>query len=236
LHNGFVNVDGEKMSKSLGNFWTIRDILERIDPLVLRFALINAHYRSPIDMNEALLHDAERNHGRLIEAYAKALRGRTSNHPVALPQPDVTSQDPLSKGLGLMERMAQGFALAMDDDFNSREAIAKVLGGVREATRLLDADLDEADANAVAHYCVAWFEELAGDVLGVLPSPDVLLAEPEEDPRRAEVADEVEALLLQRAEARLAKDWPAADAIRNRLAAMGVEVTDTADGPVWALR
>jgi len=108
--------------------------------------------------------------------------------------------------------------------------------GVREATRLLDADLDEADANAAAHYCVAWFEELAGDVLGVLPSPDVLLAEPEEDPRRAEVADEVEALLLQRTEARSAKDWPAADAIRDRLAAMGVEVTDTADGPVWALR
>ncbi|DAC10995.1 MAG TPA: hypothetical protein D7I09_01850, partial [Candidatus Poseidoniales archaeon] len=72
------------------------------------------------------------------EAYAKALRGRTSDHPVALPHPDVTSQDPLSKGLGLMERMAEGFALAMDDDFNSREAIAKVLGGVREATRLLD--------------------------------------------------------------------------------------------------
>ena len=235
LHNGFVNVDGEKMSKSLGNFWTIRDILERVDPLVLRFALINAHYRSPIDMNEALLHDAERNHGRLIEAYGKALRSRTSEHPVPLPHPDVTSTDPLSKGIGLMERMAEGFALAMDDDFNSREAIAKVLGGVREATRLLDADLEEEDANAFAHFCVAWFEELAGDVLGVLPSPDVLLAEPEEDPRRAEVADEVESLLLQRAEARAAKDWPAADAIRDRLAAMGVEVTDTADGPVWTL-
>ena len=235
LHNGFVNVDGEKMSKSLGNFWTIRDILERVDPLVLRFALINAHYRSPIDMNEALLHDAERNHGRLIEAYGKALRARTSAHPVPLPHPDVTSTDPLSKGLGLLERMGEGFALAMDDDFNSREAIAKVLGGVREATRLLDADLEEEDANAVAHFCVAWFEELAGDVLGVLPSPDVLLAEPEEDPRRAEVADEVESLLLQRAEARAAKDWPAADAIRDRLAAMGVEVTDTADGPVWTL-
>jgi len=235
LHNGFVNVDGEKMSKSLGNFWTIRDILERVDPLVLRFALINAHYRSPIDMNEALLHDAERNHGRLIEAYGKALRARTSEHPVPLPHPDVTSSDPLSKGIGLMERMGEGFALAMDDDFNSREAIAKVLGGVREATRLLDADLEEEDANAFAHFCVAWFEELAGDVLGVLPSPDVLLAEPEEDPRRAEVADEVESLLLQRAEARAAKDWPEADAIRDRLAAMGVEVTDTADGPVWTL-
>ena len=73
LHNGFVNMDGEKMSKSLGNFWTIRDICAKVNPLVLRLALINAHYRSPIDMNEQLLHDAARNHGRLLEVYKQAL-------------------------------------------------------------------------------------------------------------------------------------------------------------------
>ena len=73
LHNGFVNIDGEKMSKSLGNFWTIKDILEKVDPLVLRFSLINAHYRSPIDMNEQLLKDAEKNHSRLVSVYKAAL-------------------------------------------------------------------------------------------------------------------------------------------------------------------
>ena len=73
LHNGFVNIDGEKMSKSLGNFWTIKDILGKVDPLVLRFSLINAHYRSPIDMNEQLLKDAEKNHSRLVSVYKAAL-------------------------------------------------------------------------------------------------------------------------------------------------------------------
>ncbi|GIR75946.1 MAG: hypothetical protein CM15mP78_06450 [Candidatus Poseidoniales archaeon] len=76
LHNGFVNIDGEKMSKSLGNFWTIRDILTKVDAMVLRFALINAHYRSPIDMNEALLNDAERNYNRLLECYVAALKAQ----------------------------------------------------------------------------------------------------------------------------------------------------------------
>jgi cysteinyl-tRNA synthetase len=236
LHNGFVNVDGEKMSKSLGNFWTIREILERVDPLVLRMALINAHYRSPIDMNETLLHDAERNHGRIVEVYARALRARTTEHPVPLPHGDVGSSDTLARSLGLLERMAEGFALAMDDDFNSREAVAKVLGGVREIQRLLDTGLDEADLDAVAHHAVEWLEELAGAILGILPSRDVLLAEPKEDPRREAIADEVEDLLAKRAEARAAKDWGAADAIRDRLAEMDVEVTDTADGPVWSLR
>ena len=124
----------------------------------------------------------------------------------------------------------------MDDDFNSREAVAKVLGGVREIQRLLDAGLDEADLDAVAHHAVEWLEELAGAILGILPSRDVLLAEPKEDPRREAIADEVEDLLAKRAEARAAKDWGAADAIRDRLTEMDVEVTDTADGPVWSLR
>ena len=79
MHNGFVNIDGEKMSKSLGNFWTIRDILTKVDAMVLRFALINAHYRSPIDMNETLLNDAERNYNRLLECYVKALKARTDD-------------------------------------------------------------------------------------------------------------------------------------------------------------
>ena len=87
LHNGFVNIDGEKMSKSLGNFWTIRDILTKVDAMVLRFALINAHYRSPIDMNEALLNDAERNYNRLLECYVASLKAREHPSPIALPNP-----------------------------------------------------------------------------------------------------------------------------------------------------
>jgi cysteinyl-tRNA synthetase len=203
--------------------------------MVLRFALINAHYRSPIDMNEALLNDAERNYNRLLGAYVEALKARNDASPVALPQPDLASPLPLGKSLGLLEKMGEGFAKAMDDDFNSREAVAKVLGMVREITKVLGSDLEAADRNAFAHYAVELLEETAGRVLGVLPSQEVALAEPEDDPRKAEIADQVEALLTQRAEARAAKAWDVADRIRDELQELGVVVTDTASGPEWDL-
>lgn len=235
LHNGFVNIDGEKMSKSLGNFWTIRDILTKVDAMVLRFALINAHYRSPIDMNETLLNDAERNYNRLLESYVRTLKTRTGDATVDLPHPDVTSPHPLARSLGLLEKMGEGFARAMDDDFNSREAVAKVLGMVREIGKVLSMELDQADSNAFAHYAVDLLEETAGRVLGVLPSQEMALAEPEDDPRKAEIADRVEELLVQRGEARRNKDWPLADSIRDQLSELGVVVTDTASGPEWDL-
>jgi len=233
LHNGFVNIDGEKMSKSLGNFWTIQEIRNKINPLVLRFALVNAHYRSPIDMNEQLLKDAQRNYDRIIDAYASALRGCTEGKSHDLPTADIMSKDPLSKSLGLLEKMGEGFARAMDDDFNSREAVAKVLAATKELQRILSMELDEGDSRAVANYAKVWLEETAGQILGILPAPEVVLAEPEEDPRRAEIAPKVEELLTQRTEARSNKDWPRADAIRDDLAELGVVVKDTPEGPTW---
>jgi cysteinyl-tRNA synthetase len=236
LHNGFVNIDGEKMSKSLGNFWTIRDILEKVDAMVLRFSLINAHYRSPIDMNETILKDAERNYNRLLETYVSVLKVSSSSpNPVDLPHADITSQQPLSRSLGLLEKMGEGFAQAMDDDFNSRDAIGKVLGAVRQMTKTMDSGLDQTDRHAFSHYAVDWLEETAGAVLGVLPTREMALAEPVEDPRRAEVADQVERLLIARTEARSSKDWGKADEIRDQLKSMGVVVTDTPEGPSWAL-
>ena len=231
LHNGFVNMDGEKMSKSLGNFWTIRDICAKVDPLVLRLALINAHYRSPIDMNEQLLHDAARNHGRLLEIYKRSLLEMSEN-PVNLPRGDVSSAIPLVKSLGLMEKMAEGFALAMDDDFNSREAVAKVLGAVREAGKVLDSDLESNDKASFASHVVDWLEEHAGQVLGILPDRKSMLSV---DPRIEEIREEVENLLEQRKVARKAKDWDAADSIRDALNELGVGIVDTADGPEWHL-
>jgi cysteinyl-tRNA synthetase len=223
------------MSKSLGNFWTISEILEKVDAMVLRFALINAHYRSPIDMNEALLNDAERNYNRVLECYVVSLKNCKSENNVLLPVADFASSNPLSKSLALLEKMAQGFAKAMDDDFNSREAVAKVLGAVREMMKMHNSGMDEADSNAFAHYAVDWLEETAGAVLGVLPSREMALAEPEDDPRKLEIADEVDALLLARTKARGDKDWAKADEIRDTLQQMGVVVTDTADGPTWDL-
>ena len=128
-------------------------IFWKVDAMVLRFALINAHYRSPIDMNETLLKDAERNYNRLLELYVRVLKiSMTSQTVVDLPHADITSQQPLSRSLGLIEKMGEGFAQAMDDDFNSRDAIGKILGAVREITKTLDSGLDEADMHAFAHY------------------------------------------------------------------------------------
>jgi cysteinyl-tRNA synthetase len=94
-------------------------------------------------------------------------------------------------------------------------------------------EINGDDLAAYAGYCVEWIEELAGQFLGLLKHRDDILAEAEEDPRRTEIAEKVEELLVKRAEVRAAKDWPAADAIRDELAAMDVVVTDTADGPTW---
>ena len=231
LHNGFVNIDGEKMSKSLGNFWTIKEILEKVDPMVLRLSLINAHYRSPIDMNKQLLADAGKNMARIEDIYRKVLQTEEEN-PVQLPRAEIRSGLPLARSLGLLERMASDFAKAMDDDFNSREAIAKLLAAMREISRMMS-EINGDNLAAYAGYCVEWIEEHAGEVLGLLKPRDEILAEAEEDPRRIEIAEKVEELLVKRAEVRAAKDWPAADAIRDELAAMGVVVTDTTDGPTW---
>ncbi|MEL0100848.1 MAG: class I tRNA ligase family protein, partial [Euryarchaeota archaeon] len=233
LHNGFVNIDGEKMSKSLGNFWTIREILQKVDAMILRFALINAHYRSPIDMNEQLLKDAEKNYNRLISVYKAALELVGDNSP-PLPEGDVLSQVPIVRSLGLLEKMAQGFAIAMDDDFNSREAVAKVLGALKEMSKMLST-LEGDDLGAYAIHCVEWLEDTAGDVLGVLPAREIVLAEPEEDPRRSEIAEQVEGLIAKRSDARAAKDWTLADSIRDQLNELGVVVTDTDEGPIWDL-
>lgn len=235
LHNGFVNIDGEKMSKSLGNFWTISEILKSVDAMVLRFALINAHYRSPIDMNESLLKDAERNYNRVLECYVTSLKSMTSTSPISLPNPDITSPQSLSKSLGMLEKMGEGFAKAMDDDFNSREAVAKVLGAVREISKTLSSGLDEIDKDAFAHYSVEWLEETAGLVLGILPTREFALLEPEEDPRKEQISSEVEELLILRTEARDSKDWDKADKIRDQLTQMGVVIIDSADGPTWDL-
>jgi len=186
-------------------------------------------------MNEQLLNDAKRNHARIVQVYETALRLITEGRQHQLPEPDMASHDPLPKTLGLLERLAEGFAQAMDDDFNSREAVAKVLAATKQLQHLMTLGSDEGDQRAIATYAKEWLEETAGNILGILPSPDVLLAEPVEDPRKAEIAEQVEALLVERNDARANKDWPRADAIRDQLNELGVTVTDTADGPVWEL-
>ena len=238
MHNGFVNVDGEKMSKSLGNFWTISDALDNFSGLTLRHALLNAHYRNPIDLSEDFLNDGKRNQERLEAAYLNALEawgGVPRADLVSLPHADADA-DGLPATMAALEKLGEETALAMDDDFNSREALTKVMAAGREMKKTLDSGgLDEEDRSAFGLYCAEWLEELAGSVLGLLPSREEALAGPEDDPRRLEISGLVQELLLKRQIARDAGDWDSADAIRDELTAMGVTVVDTADGPDWTL-
>ncbi|MDP6920319.1 MAG: cysteine--tRNA ligase [Candidatus Thalassarchaeum sp.] len=202
MHNGFVNVDGEKMSKSLGNFWNIRDAFEHHAPLALRYALLSVPYRNPIDLTPEFLEDATTHFNRLVTAYENSLSS------------DSDSGADLS-------RATEHFATAMDDDFNTRAAMIEVQAVVSSAT-----------GSDVA----AWLERHAGDVLGLLPpSEDVLAGVARADSAKAEVADRVEALLAERESARDSKDWIRADEIRDELASMGVVVEDGPDGPTWRL-
>ena len=202
MHNGFVNVDGEKMSKSMGNFWTIRDAFEHHEPLALRYALLSVPYRNPIDLTPEFLEDAATHFNRLVGAYGDSLSS------------DSESETDLS---GASER----FAAAMDDDFNTRAAMIEI-----------QAVVSSANGSDVA----VWLERHAGEVLGLLPpSEDVMAGLAQADSARAEVADRVDALLAERESARDSKDWARADEIRDEIASMGVVVEDGPDGPTWRL-
>ena len=126
----------------------------------------------------------------------------------------------------------------MDDDFNSRQSLAKVSNGARLIPQILNnEEIDERDTAAFAMYAIDWLEEFAGRVLGLLPPEEVAMAvhDPSLDPARQAIKDQVEQLLARRSIARAAKDWDSADEIRDALAEMGVSVKDTPDGVVWTL-
>ena len=202
MHTGMVMVDREKMSKSLGNFFTIRDVLKVYDAETVRYFLMSGHYRSQLNYSDENL-----NQGRAaLERLYTALRGL----PVVA----------AAGGEVFVER----FRAAMDDDFNTPEAYSVLFDLAREVNRLKSEGA--ADAPALA----ARLRELGG-VLGLLEQdPQAFLQGGVETD--SEVA-EIEALIKARNDARAAKDWPAADAARNRLTEMGIVLEDGAQGTSW---
>lgn len=202
MHTGMVMVDREKMSKSLGNFFTIRDVLKVYDAETVRYFLMSGHYRSQLNYSDENL-----NQGRAaLERLYTALRGL----PVVA----------AAGGESFVER----FRAAMDDDFNTPEAYSVLFDLAREVNRLKSEGA--ADAPALA----ARLRELGG-VLGLLEQdPQAFLQGGAETD--SEVA-EIEALIKARNDARAAKDWPAADAARNRLTEMGIVLEDGAQGTSW---
>ncbi|MEQ5319434.1 cysteine--tRNA ligase [Providencia vermicola] len=205
MHSGMVMVDREKMSKSLNNFFTIRDVLEYYDAETVRYFLLSGHYRSQLNYTEENLKQAR----TALERMYTALRGTEKS----------------AKPAG-GEAFKARFVEAMNDDFNTPEAYSVLFDMVREINRLKSEDM--AAANGMA----AELRELAG-VLGLLEQdPENFLkggAQGEDD---AEVA-KIEALIQQRLDARQNKDWAQADAARDELTAMGIVLEDSSAGTTW---
>ncbi len=206
VHNGYINIDNQKMSKSKGNFFTVRDILKEYDSEVVRFFMISAQYRSPVNFSRELIQASENALERLYTA--------KDNLDYLIDNAETGDVDS-----GILERFVGykiKFEAAMDDDLNTADAIAVLFELVKDANTSLSTDTSRELVELVK----AVLLELSG-VLGVLKK------------EKGSLDDEIEALIKQRAEARQSKDWAMADQIRDELKARNIVLEDTSEGVKW---
>ena len=207
LHAGPLRIDGEKMSKSLGNFFTIREVLKQYHPEVIRFFVLSSHYRSEINYSTESLDEAKRS----LDRFYHALRGVESK---AAPEQAES------------ERLLQ-FAEAMNDDFNTRQALTLMGGAVDELNQAKIA----GDAQGAAQL-VAQLREM-GLVLGLLALPAEQYLKDVRGDSPGVPAEEVEALIEERQQAKLQKNYQRADEIREQLASQGIQLDDSREGTSW---
>jgi cysteinyl-tRNA synthetase len=219
MHNGFVEIDQEKMSKSLGNFFTVKDVLVRHDGEALRLLLLGTHYRNPINFSDGLLGDAERRLAYLYETLEKADRIAERDPPEGAPTP-----------------WAEAARAALDDDFNA----AAVLGILAEAFTAANAEADRKGKRSPAERAaLAGFARDArsvGSELGILqraPAQALQDLRAKAVVRRGIDPAMVEARIAERARARLARDFARSDAVRDELLALGVTIQDGPSGTTW---
>ncbi len=224
LHNGFLTIDAEKMSKSEGNFFTARDVLDNYDPQAVRLFLISAHYRQPLDYNQDALKQAGQSMERIWNA-VYTLRGRLTileRGPVARSGAD----DELASAV---KKARESFEKEMDDDFNTPAALAELFNLVKA----INTHAPNAAKAAALRETLSSFSELMS-VIGIdlsRPRKAGHVGEKESETLKGTV----ELLLDLRERARKSKDFATADMIRKKLADLGVVVADTKDGPTWKL-
>jgi cysteinyl-tRNA synthetase len=233
IHNGFVRVNSEKMSKSLGNFFTIRDILKQYHPEVLRFFLLTSHYRSPVDFSDAALAEARQGVDRFYSTL-KTLR----EHAAGGQDPSVAGERSGAdrEMVDQIQTLRDRFCEAMDDDFNT----ARAIGFLFDAIRLVNTALSGKKVDVSPAVLGQVEKGLCdiGTVLGLFgEEPDVYLRHDREREaaKRGLSPAEIEALIAERRAAREAKAWQRADEIRKELAARGVILKDTPTATTWSI-
>ena len=223
IHNGFVNINQEKMSKSLGNFLMIKDVLKTYHPEVVRLFLLSNHYRSPIDFTEKAMDEARRG---LDKIYGLLLR--VDKTMVLESNQDIEPGD-----------CWQQFCEAMDDDFNSARGIGIIFDTVRTINRLLDQH-ENIGSDPINHTIQCGLADLrrSGNILGILlEKPAVYF-----DKKQTQVLEQksvdpamISKMVEERNASRKAKNWKKADQIRNQLADMDIILEDRAEGTVWKI-
>ena len=213
LHNGFLNINQEKMSKSLGNFFTIREILEEFDAAALRHYFLASHYRSPMDFSKEGLSEAARATDRIYETFER-LGYSANTREQAVPD----------------SALLESFRQEMDDDFNTPRALALIFDEVRALNRLLDEKKTqgvEKRASALRAMC---------DTLGLLRDGYFERKKQRFLKKGSLTALRIEELIRQRDRARFEKNWQEADRIRDALGREGIVLEDTARGTLWKVK
>lgn len=210
LHNAFLNIDNKKMSKSLGNFFTVREISEKYDLQVLRFFMLSAHYRSQLNFSAELMEAAKNGLERIVTAVDN-LKFLLEN----VTAEEMTEEE--KEAFAKTEEFVKNFESAMDDDFNTADAIAAIFELVKHANTTADGESSKAYLQGLKDLIV----KLA-DVLGIIVE------------KKEELLDaDIEALIQERQEARKAKNFARADEIRNELLQKGIILKDTREGVQW---
>lgn len=210
MHNGFITVDKVKMSKSLGNFFTVRDVAEQFGYEPIRFLMISCQYRSPINYSFDAIEQCKASLERMYTC--------RNNLDFALKNAKDEADENDAKIVALIDKRKEEFINAMEDDLNTADAIGTVFELVRDINTNVNAG---GASKSVAEYAIKIFDELTG-VLGLLYNR-----------KSGSLDDEIEALIEKRNEARKAKNWAEADRIRDELKAQGIVLEDTAQGVKW---
>ena len=210
MHNAFLNIDNKKMSKSLGNFRTVREISEQYDLQVLRFFMLSAHYRSPLNFSAELM-EASRNGLERILTGVERLRDLLAKAA----EKEMSGEE--RRNLETAAELVKKFEAAMDDDFNTADAISAIF----EMVKLSNSTISEESSRAYLEELKGSIERLC-EVLGIITE------------KKAEVLDdEIEAMIEERQQARKVKNFALADEIRGKLLDMGIVLEDTREGVKW---